>query len=242
MPIRSTFIPGSHLTPAEVEELKDLICAFGLTPLTVPTYPTPWMGTSMTEVSPLSTGGVPVDDIRRAARSAATLYVGDSLARVAHRLEQTHGVPAYGFASLTGLAEVDRFVATLAAISGHPVPLTVRRARSRLLDAMVDSHYSFGGKKIALALEADHLKGMTRFFAGMGCIVQVAIAATRTRGLDGLPSSNVQVGDLEDMEVEGKGADLLVANSNGRQACKTLGIKSHLRTGYPVFDRLGAHS
>lgn len=106
---------------------------------------------------------------------------------------------------------------------------------------MVDCHYQFGGKKVALALEADHLKGMTRFLAGMGCEVQAAISATRTRGLDALPSPCVFVGDLEDLEQAGSGADLLVANSNGRQAASRLGIKAHLRTGLPVFDRLGAH-
>ena len=49
------------------------------------------------------------------------------------------------------------------------------------------------------------------------------------------------MGDLEDLEEAGRGADLLVANSNGRQAAQKLGVKAHLRTGYPVFDRLGAH-
>jgi nitrogenase molybdenum-cofactor synthesis protein NifE len=106
---------------------------------------------------------------------------------------------------------------------------------------MVDSHYQFGRKKVALALEADHLKGMAGFLAGMGCEVQAAIAATRTRGLEDLPSDRVLVGDLEDLEEAGAGADLLVANSNGRQAAAKLGVKSHLRTGLPVFDRLGAH-
>jgi len=94
---------------------------------------------------------------------------------------------------------------------------------------------------VAIALEADHLKGMIRFLAGMGCEIQAAIAATRTRGLDALPCANVFVGDLEDLEAAAKGADLLVANSNGRQAAARLGIKAHLRAGLPVFDRLGAH-
>jgi nitrogenase molybdenum-cofactor synthesis protein NifE len=106
---------------------------------------------------------------------------------------------------------------------------------------MVDSHYQFGGKKVALALEADHLKGLTAFLHGMGCQVTAALAATRTRGLDALPCRNVFVGDLEDLETAGQGADLLVANSNGRQAAARLGVKAHLRTGYPVFDRLGGH-
>jgi nitrogenase molybdenum-cofactor synthesis protein NifE len=151
-------------------------------------------------------------------------------------------VPAYGFTSATGLAEVDALVATLSRISGRPVPPGLLRWRSRLSDAMVDSHYQLGGKKLALAAEADHLKGLVRFFAGMGCEVRVALSATRTRGLHGLPCHDVRVGDLEDLETAAGGADLLVANSNGRQAAARLGIGAHLRTGMPVFDRLGAHA
>jgi len=109
------------------------------------------------------------------------------------------------------------------------------------MDAMVDSHYQFGCKKVALALESDNLKGLTGFLAGMGCEIQAAISATRTRGLDGLPSENVFVGDLEDLETAAIGADLIVANSNGRQAAGKLKIGAHLRAGLPVFDRLGAH-
>ncbi len=234
-------LPGANLTPADVEEAKELVESFGLTVLTIPDIANALDGHIDDEVSSLSTGGIPVEDIRRAGRSVATLYVGDSLSRAAQRLEESFGIPAYGFTSLTGLAEVDQLVATLQEISGRPVPPSLRRARSRLADAMVDCHYQFGGKKVALALEADHLKGMTRFLAGMGCEVQAAISATRTRGLDALPSPCVFVGDLEDLEQAGSGADLLVANSNGRQAASRLGIKAHLRTGLPVFDRLGAH-
>jgi nitrogenase molybdenum-cofactor synthesis protein NifE len=106
---------------------------------------------------------------------------------------------------------------------------------------MADSHYQLGRKKVALALEADHLKGMARFLASLGCEIQAAIAATRTRGLDALPCENVFVGDLEDLEGAAEGAALLVASSNGRQAAAKLGIAAHLRTGLPVFDRLGAH-
>jgi len=109
------------------------------------------------------------------------------------------------------------------------------------MDAMVDSHYQFGLKKAAVALEADQLKVMSRFLAGMGCTIQAAIAATRVRGLDGLPAKEVFVGDLEDLETAAVGAELLVANSNGRQAAGKLKIGAHLRAGLPVFDRLGAH-
>ena len=109
------------------------------------------------------------------------------------------------------------------------------------MDAMLDSHYQFGTKKVALALESDNLKALTTFLSGMGCEIQAALSATRTRGLDALPSDNVFVGDLEDLEDAARDVDLLVANSNGRQAAGKLKIGAHLRAGVPVFDRLGAH-
>src|SRR5512133_97110 len=234
-------LPGAHLTPADVEELKELAESFGLTVLTIPDISNAMDGHIDEVVSPLSTGGISVEDIRRAGRSAATLYVGDSLARAALKLKEKFAIPAYGFSSLTGLAETDRFMEVLSAVSGRPIPDKHRRWRSRLMDAMVDSHYQFGNKKVAIALESDNLKTLTGFLAGMGCEIQAALSATRTRGLDGLPCTNVFVGDLEDLEEAAVGADLIVANSNGRQAANKLKIGAHLRAGLPVFDRLGAH-
>jgi nitrogenase molybdenum-cofactor synthesis protein NifE len=234
-------LPGAHLTPADVEELKELVESFGLTVLTIPDISNAMDGHIDAVVSPLSTGGITVEDIRKAGRSCATVYVGDSLGKAALKLKGKFGIPAYGFTSLTGLAETDRFMEVLSAISGRPIPEKHRRWRSRLMDAMVDSHYQFGTKKVAIALESDNLKTLTGFLAGMGCEIQAALSATRTRGLDALPGSNVFVGDLEDLETAAKGADLIVANSNGRQAANKLKIGAHLRAGLPVFDRLGAH-
>ncbi len=234
-------LPGAHLTPADVEELKELVESFGLTVLTIPDISNAMDGHIDAVVSPLSTGGITVEDIRKAGRSCATVYVGDSLGKAALKLKGKFGIPAYGFTSLTGLAETDRFMEVLSAISGRPIPDKHRRWRSRLMDAMVDSHYQFGTKKVAIALESDNLKTLTGFLAGMGCEIQAALSATRTRGLDGLPGGNVFIGDLEDLETAAKGADLIVANSNGRQAANKLKIGAHLRAGLPVFDRLGAH-
>lgn len=234
-------LPGAHLTPADVEELKELVESFGLTVLCIPDISNAMDGHIDEVVSPLSTGGIDVSDIRKAGRSVATLYVGDSLVKAALKLKEKFAIPAYGFTSLTGLHETDRFMETLAAISGRPIPEKHRRWRSRLMDAMVDSHYQFGAKKVAIALESDNLKTLTGFLAGMGCEIQAALSATRTRGLDALPCDNVFVGDLEDLESAAVGADLIVANSNGRQAAGKLKIGAHLRAGMPVFDRLGAH-
>lgn len=234
-------LPGAHLTPADVEELKELIESFGLTVLTIPDISNAMDGHIDDMVSPLSTGGISLENLKKAGQSIATLYVGDSLVKAALKLKDMYKIPAFGFTSLTGIAETDLFMEVLSNISGEEIPDKHRRWRSRLMDAMVDSHYQFGTKKVALALESDNLKTLTTFLASMGCKIQAAISATRTRGLDILPTDNVFVGDLEDLESAAAGADLIVANSNGRQAANKLKIGAHLRAGMPVFDRLGAH-
>ena len=236
-----TILPGSHLTPADVEEVAEICEAFGLTPLLIPDISNALDGHIDETVSPLSVGGVTLEKIRLAGRSEATIYLGDSLAKAAEILKESFAIPCYGFTSITGLAETDLLMETLSSIAGRPVPEKFRRWRSRLMDAMVDCHYQFGLKRISLALEGDLLKGMTLFLAGMGCRIQTAISATRVRGLDRLPTDNVFVGDLEDLENTAQGSDLLVANSNGRQAAARLGGIPLLRAGLPVFDRLGAH-
>jgi nitrogenase molybdenum-cofactor synthesis protein NifE len=234
-------LPGAHLTPADVEELKVMCEDFGLDPVVIPDCSCALDGHIDTTVSSLATGGIPVARIRQAGRSSATLYFGDSLARAAKYLAEGFAIPAYGFTSVTGLAETDQLLAVLAMLSGAPIPQKYLRQRSRLADAMVDSHYQFGGKKVALALEGDLLKTLAPFLHGMGCDIELALSATRVKGLGELPCENVLVGDLEDLEEMAAGVDLLVANSNGRQAAAKLGIKSHLRAGLPVFDRMGAH-
>jgi nitrogenase molybdenum-cofactor synthesis protein NifE len=234
-------LPGAFLTPADVEEVKDICEAFGLDPLVIPDISCALDGHVDDTVSALSTGGVTVERIRRAGRSVATLYIGDSLEKAARSLSGKFGIPAFGLTSITGIGECDMLMETLSVISGRPVPEIYRRQRSRLVDAMVDSHYQFGNKRVTLALEGDLLKVMTRFLAGMGCRIQAAISATRVRGLDPLPAERIFVGDLEDLESAAEGSDLLVANSNGRQAAAKLGGIPHLRAGLPVFDRLGSH-
>ena len=170
IPGQVNLLPGAFMTPADVEEVKELCEAFGLDPVVIPDISCALDGHIDDTVSSLSVGGITVERIRQAGRSVATIYVGDSLAEAAGLLREKFGMPAYGFTSITGLAETDRLMATLASIAGKPVLERFRRWRSRLMDAMVDCHYQFGLKKVAIALEADHLKGLTGFLAAYGVL------------------------------------------------------------------------
>jgi nitrogenase molybdenum-iron protein NifN len=154
-------------------------------------------------------------------------------------LEHRTGVPYKLFERLTGLAANNELMGFLSQMSGVPVPRKYRRQRSQLIDAMLDGHFHFGGKKVAVAAEPDLLATLAHWLQEMGCEVQAAVTTTSSPLLERIPADEVLIGDLEDFELRAAGADLIVTHSHGRQAAERLGIP-FFRIGIPIFDRLGA--
>ena len=150
-------------------------------------------------------------------------------------------MPAYGFTSLTGLAEIDRLMATLSAISGRPVPEKQRRWREP-----ADGRH--GGQPLPVRREEGGAGPGGGPPEGDGPLPR-GDGVRDPGGHRRHPHPRAGRGSRRERlrrrpggpGAAGEGADLLVANSNGRQAAAKLGIKAHLRTGMPVFDRLGAH-
>jgi len=147
-------------------------------------------------------------------------------------------VPCNLLPSVTGLEASDHLIQCLMAWSGGKVPAQYPWQRRQLLDAMLDTHFYLGGKRVALALEPDLLYGISQFLTSMGAMIQVAVSPTRSPQLEKLPCEQVMIGDLHDLETHAQGADLLITNSRGAGIAKTLGIPL-LRLGFPIFDRLG---
>lgn len=232
---------GPALGPLDVEEVREMVEAFGLHPLVLPDLSRSLDGHLADGWSPLTTGGTRVADVRLMGRSELTLAVGAGMAPAARVLEERCRVPFVLYERLTGLEAVDRFVADLRALSGRPVPDRLHRWRRRLADGMLDAHFELGGRRVALALESELLHAIGCFLAEVGAEIVTAVAPTRSPLLERLPCREVVVGDYEDLEVGARasGADLLVAGSHGRQSASRLGIPL-LRLGFPVFDRLGA--
>ncbi|WP_425457220.1 nitrogenase iron-molybdenum cofactor biosynthesis protein NifN [Blastochloris sulfoviridis] len=239
-PERINILPGSHLTVADLEAIRDTVEAFGLEPTILPDISGSLDGKVAERWIPTSNGGVAVEDIRTMGGAVHTIAIGEQMRRPAEALKARTKVPYTLFDTLTGLAATDRFVALLAEISGRPVPARVRRARAQLEDAMLDGHFHFGGKRVAIAAEPDLLYAMARFFAGLGAEVSCAVSASGASPiLEAVPAADVVVGDLDDFETRAEGCDLLVTHSHGRQASERLGIPL-MHIGFPIFDRLGA--
>jgi nitrogenase molybdenum-iron protein NifN len=235
-------LPGVHQTAGDIEWMVETAESFGLVAVVLPDVSGSLDGTVPDHYIPTTYGGTTVEAISQMGNALHTVAIGEHMRGPAELLAERTGVPCTVLPSLTGLGPSDDFVALLTNVSERPAPARLRRQRSQLVDAMLDGHFYFGGKRVAIAADPDLLTGLAGFFASMGADVVTAIASTPNSPLlSSIPTARVVVGDLQDLEDNAAAAEaeLLVTHSHGRQASERLGIPL-LRVGFPVFDRLGA--
>lgn len=236
-------LAGAHLTPGDVEALKELIEAFELRPVVLPDIADSLDGhLTANDFTPYTVGGTPLSDIELMGESAATLVIGAALDPAADVLHARTGVPDYRFDHLLGLDAVDAFVHTLSRIAQRPVPERINRQRAQLQDALVDGHFMLGMRRVAVASEPDQLLALTEFLQGLGAEVVAAVAPSRGPALDKLPLAEVKIGDLEDLERMARegGAEMLLGNSHLGQAAERLDLPLH-RIGFPLYDVVGGY-
>ena len=236
---RINVLPGSHLTPGDIEEIREIIEDFGLDPVFIPDISGSLDGHIPDDFTPTTLGGTTREQLHTMGAARATIAIGNQMHAAAIELEMKTGVPYAVFDRLTGLEANDRLMKYLSELSGKPVPLKYRRQRSQLQDAMLDAHFFTGGKKVAIGAEPDLLFALGSLLAEMGCEITAAVTTTHSPLLEKLPTGEVLIGDLEDLETRGNACDLLITHSHGRQMAARLGIP-FLRYGLPTFDRLGA--
>jgi nitrogenase molybdenum-iron protein NifN len=232
-------LPGCHLTPGDIDELRDVIEAFGLRAHFLPDLSGSLDGHIPDIFTPTTLGGITVAEIQTMSSALGTIAIGEQMRGAAISLEHKTGVPYRVFGRLTGLAPSDELMEYLSEESGTPVPVKYRRQRSQLVDAMLDGHFYFGGKKVAIGAEPDLLLSIATFLTEMGCDVTAAVTTTESPVLESIPAHEVLIGDLEDLEDRAGDADLLITHSHGRQAAERLNVPFY-RLGLPTFDRLGA--
>lgn len=238
-PARVAVLPGCHLTVADIEELREILESFGLEPVFVPDLSGSLDGHVPEDFSPTTIGGTRREAIASLGSAGLVLAVGEQMRTAAEWLGQHIDAPVQIFDRLLGLGATDQLMAFLADHSGRPVPAKYRRQRSQLVDAMLDGHFYTGGCKVAIGAEPDLLHGVGQFLAELGCELAAAVTTTESPVLEHLPTEEVVIGDLEDLEARAAGCDLLITHAHGRQMAERLDIP-FLRMGLPIFDRLGA--
>ncbi|MCP3405521.1 nitrogenase iron-molybdenum cofactor biosynthesis protein NifN [Bradyrhizobium sp. CCGB01] len=240
-PSRINVLPGCHLTPGDLDELRAIVEDFGLRPSFLPDIAGSLDGHIPDEFTSTTIGGIGVDEIATMGQAAWTIAIGAQMRCAAEAMQAKTGVPFRLFERVCGLVPNDVFIAFVSEISGRPVPAKYRRQRGQLADAMLDAHFHIGGRKLAIGAEPDLLFDVSSMLYEMGVQVTAAVTTTASSVLERVAIGEVVIGDLEDLEdlAKARDCDLLISHSHGRQAAARLNIP-FFRAGFPMFDRLGA--
>ncbi|MEH2160939.1 MAG: nitrogenase iron-molybdenum cofactor biosynthesis protein NifN [Nostoc sp.] len=236
-PTQITILASSAFTPGDVQEIKEIVTSFGLVPIVVPDLSGSLDGSIEDSSSAITANGTNAAQLRSLGSSVFTLALGDSMRAGAQILEKRFNIPYEVFSELTGLLAVDKFLQALAEISGVSVPQKYRHQRRQLQYMMLENHFYFGCKRVALALEPDLLWSTVAFLRSLGVQIHAAVTTTRFPLLEKLPIPSITIGDLEDFEQLAVGSDLLITNSHGVAIAQRLQIPLY-RQGIPIFDRL----
>lgn len=234
-------LPGSFLTPADVQELKDIVSAFGLTPIVLPDLSGSYDGHLEEEQDFIARGGIKASRIPKMAGACATFSFGESMRRSGELLNEKSGVKHTHFNTIFGLDAFDDFITSLSEISGAKAPVRFERERGQLLDAMLDAHFFISGKSFILGLEPDLMLNVSKIIDEMGGNITIAVTPVETPLLSNIKSEKVLTGDLSDLELPSFTADIIVSNSNASYIAK-LSMRPLLRMGFPITDRLGINS
>nr|WP_319389599.1 nitrogenase iron-molybdenum cofactor biosynthesis protein NifN [uncultured Cohaesibacter sp.] len=233
---------NASLTPADIDEIKDMVEAFGLLPIVIPDLSTSLDGhLNELDFNPLTTGGTCIGDFEILHKARATIVIGSSMIPAADLLKERTGVPDYRFDHLMGLNAVDTFLSMLNELTGQPVSRRLERQRQQLQDAMLDTHFNLGMGRAAIAADPDLLKALGDLLASMGCDLVAAISPSNTAILRHVVAREVKIGDLQELEkyAQAGEADLIIGNSHCAASAERLGLPL-LRAGFPQYDRIGA--
>jgi nitrogenase molybdenum-cofactor synthesis protein NifE len=230
---RVNILAGPGLTPADFRELSSLAAAFNLEATLLPDLSALDGGRS--GYSGLTSGGTPLAGISAMGAADLTIALGKSLAGPAAELRRRCGVPFRVLPLPIGLAATDELVALLAEAGGVGAPPRLARDRRILVDGMRDAMTAFGGRRAALALEADAAAVIAGLLGEMNATVAQAVVPTAAAAARDVRALRVDVGDYASLQ---QGVDLLIAGSHGELPARDLGA-AHFTWGFPVFERLG---
>lgn len=226
------------MTAADIETLKRYLEAFDLDSIVLPDISLSLDGHMGNEdYSPLSMGGTSVHEIEQMSESDLTLVVGHSMQATAKWLKQSYGIPYLQTDMVMDIEQTDKLIMALSELSGLPVPAWITRARKRLQDAMVDSHFLLTGASAVIALEPDLAAGYASLLASVGTEVVRVVTTQETPVLTGIKAEEIYIGDLGMLLPEEQDVDLVISNSHAAHICEP--EIPVVRAGYPCHDRYG---
>lgn len=239
-PNKLVLLPHVSMQPIEIEKIKCLCEDFGFETYALPDLSTSLDGYWDEGQGKLANGGITVEQIRELATAGTVVSIGESMKKSAAALcKKNPSITAIHVDHMMGLEECDNFVGALMNIRHcDPKPL-VKRWRSRLQDAMLDTHFLIGTSHFVITGEPDMLVGMCDLIHSVGGTVEAAVSTTFSDALHRVKAQKVFVGDLEDARNFIEKSDMLISNFHAERILHTYPHTGLVIRGFPNYEELG---
>jgi len=246
-----------YLSPADTRYLKDLLAEMELEYILLPDFSENLDGGHEKDYNRLPQAGTSIEDISLMAGARYTIELSHFVqaeSSPAQYLWEKYGVPYVRLDLPTGLRGMDALLAKLVELGGR-LTEKISKARSRYLDAMVDSHkYNALGRALVFG-EPDFVQGTVKLCAENGLVPVAALtgavcpsfktalepelaAAAETQFVSGFViEADADFARAEEL-VKELSVNLLIGNSDGRRVAEKFGLPL-IRASFPIHDQVG---
>lgn len=242
-------LPG-FVNPGDMREIRRIVGELGVKMIMFP-------DTSGVVDTPLTSkyqmypdGGATVAEIRDAGNSSLTLALGSFASNdAADLLQEKCGVTGIPLKLPIGLKATDDFIMALKDWFGVEVPKSLTLERGQVIDTLIDTHFHYQGKTVAVFGDPDHVIAMTEFLITMGMIPKYILTGTPGKAFEaevnamleaaGITGSRVKAeGDLFELHqwIREEKVDLLIGTTYGKYIARKEDIPL-VRFGFPILDR-----
>ncbi len=242
-------IPG-FVNPGDMREIRRIVTELGVKTIMFP-------DTSNVLDSPLTSryemypeGGATIAEIRDSANSSATIALGAFASNdAADLLQEKFGVTGIPLKLPIGLKATDDFIMAIKNWFGVTVPKSLTLERGQIVDMLIDTHFHYQGKKVAIFGDPDHVIALTELVITMGMVPRYILTGTPGKQFDveiqkllkeaGIEGSRVKPeGDLFELHqwIREEKVDLILGTTYGKYIARAEDIPL-VRVGFPVLDR-----
>ncbi len=245
--------PGM-VSPEDLRHMKDMVSAFGLTPIMLSDYSERLDGALWSEFEKIPSGGTKLSDIRKMHYSAGSIEFGQVLSRqesAGKLLKERFGVSLHSSGLPIGVDESDKFFSALEEISGKETPDFIKKERGRLLDSYVDGHKYVARAKAVVYGEEDLVAGIVSLLSEIGVIPVICASGGKSGLLESVlkevnpdldPEETIIMSGADFIEIEEMAhkvsPDIIIGHSKGYSVARKLGVPI-VRIGFPIHDRFG---
>lgn len=241
-------IPG-FVNPGDMREIKRMMKAMGIPFVMFPDTSNVMDAPMTGKYDMYPKGGTKVADIIDTGNSKATLALGSfASADGAYELEKKCKVPAKVLKTPLGIKATDDFLMALSKITGINVPEELEEERGQLVDVMVDCHYHYHGKKVAIFGDPDLVLALMEFTISLGMIPKYVLTGTpgeafereakamlEAAGIDGKAKTQGDLFTLHQWMKE-EPVELLMGGTHGKFIARAEDVP-FVRIGFPILDR-----